>query len=176
MLNKKGFTIAEVLVSFSLISMILLTMISSTVFYRDKLKEEEVKSQLIDFKNTIMKVVYDDILAGRAVRAETCIGISNCIRLIGEDESVHVLKINEVLNSTETIRRGVYLSYDGIDYFLPDSDLSEADNNGTIVRVCDFINGLTFTFDDEKLYTIKISYEHKDYQLTYDIYLTMSQY
>ena len=174
MLNKKGFTIAEVLVSFSLISMILLSIIGSTVFYRDKLKEEEVKSQLIDFKNTITKVVYDDILSGRAVRAETCIGISNCIRLIGNDESVHVLRINEVLETTGNKVRGVYLSYDGIDYMLPDSDLSEVDDNGIIVRTCDFINGITFKFDDDKLFTIKISYEHKDYNLRYDIYLTIS--
>ena len=173
MLNKKGFTIAEVLVSFSLISMILLSIISLTVFYRDKLKEEEVISQLVDFKNTITKVVYDDILAGKASRAERCLGISNCIQLIGNDESVHTLRIIEVSNTTSELVRGTYLSYDDIKYRLPDSDLSETDANGTIVRVCDFINGLNFVYDDN-LYTVKISFEHKDYGLKYDINLTMS--
>ena len=172
MLNKKGFTIAEVLVSFSLISMILFSIISSTVFYRDKLKEEEVKSQLVDFKNTITKVIYDDILAERAVSVDRCIGISNCVQLIGKDGSVHLLRIEEVLNSTSNTVRGSYLNYDGVRYMLPDSDLSEIDRNGAVVRVCDFINGISFVYDDT-LYTIKISFEHKDYNLKYDILLTM---
>ena len=42
MLNKKGFTVAEVVVSFSLVSVILVSLISTVTFYRDKMKEEEV--------------------------------------------------------------------------------------------------------------------------------------
>lgn len=172
MLNNKGFTIAEVLVSFGLISVILLSIIGSTVFYRDKMNQEEIKSQLIDYKNSITKLIYDDIINDRASRVETCIGYSNCLSIIGSDGSTHTLRIIEVATSTQEQKRGAYLSYDGINYFLPDSDLSEEDENGNIVRQCDFTNGIRYSFYND-LYTIKITFEHKGYNEKYDIMLTM---
>ena len=173
MLNKKGFTIAEVLVSFSLITLILISIVGSTIFYRDKLKEEEVKSQLVDFKNTITKVVYDDIVAGKINYAETCIKYTNCINLVGEDGTTHTLRIVE-LEESGVDKRGAYMSYDSIKYMLPDSDLAEVDENGQIVRVCDFVNGLKFEYYDNRLFTIKTTIEHKDYDVKYDIMLTIS--
>ena len=178
MLNKKGFTIAEVLVSFSLITLILISIVGSTIFYRDKLKEEEVKSQLVDFKNTITKVVYDDIVAGKITYAETCIKYTNCINLVGEDEATHTLRTHtlriEEVEESGVDKRGAYISYDGIKYMLPDSDLAEVDENGQIVRVCDFVNGLKFEYYDNRLFTIKTTIEHKDYDVKYDIMLTIS--
>ena len=172
MLNNKGFTIAEVLVSFSMITLILLSIIGSTVFYRNKLKEEEVKSQLLDFKNSITKIVYDDITSGKVNYVETCLGVSNCLNLVGNDNSVHTLRIVEVLESSEIEKRGVYLSYDGIKYMLPDSDLIENDSSGNIIRACDFTNGLRFSYYED-IYTIKLSFEHKEYGTKYDIMLTI---
>lgn len=172
MLNNKGFTIAEVLVSFTMITFILLSIIGATVFYRDKLKEEEIKSQLVDFKNSITKIIYDDIVSEKVKRVETCLGIANCLNLIGKDNSVHTLRIIEVFETTGDDKRGTYLSYDGIKYFLPESDLSEEDDYGNTVRACDFTNGIRFSYYNE-MYTIKIMFEHKDYDMKYTILLTM---
>ncbi len=149
MLNNKGFTIAEVLVSFTMITFILLSIIGATVFYRDKLKEEEIKSQLVDFKNSITKIIYDDIISEKVKRVETCLGISNCLNLIGKDNSVHTLRIIEVFESTGEDKRGTYLSYDGIKYFLPESDLSEEDDYGNTIRAYYF----TYDIPEEITYT-----------------------
>ena len=172
MLNNKGFTIAEVLVSFTLITFILLSIIGSTVFYRDKLKEEEVKSQLVDFKNSITKILYDDIISEGMTRVETCLGVSNCVNLIGKDNVSHTLKIIEVYESSGTQKRGVYLSYDGLKYFLPDSDLMGRDSRGNIIKTCDFTNGIRMSFFND-MYTVKMTIDHADYDYQSDIIVTI---
>ncbi len=172
-LNKKGFTIAEVLVSFSLITIILASIISATVFYRDKLKQEEVISQLLDFKNTIVKVVYDDITAGRIARVERCIGTANCVNFTNASGTeTHTLKIREVTTSTSTEKKGVYLSYDGTQYMLPDSDLGDGED-----RICDFIGGFEISDYPEnngRIYRVKTSFKHKDIDLQYDLLFVVS--
>ncbi len=171
MLNKKGFTIIEVIVSFSLISLLLASLISATMFYRDKVKDEEVNSQLWDFKNTITKLVYDDIIAKGITRAESCIGAGDgsgagagtCINLIDKNDVSHVLKIVEY--ETDGVnKKGVYLSYDDVKYRLPDSDLGSGNE-----RICDFVGGFTVETYDNKIYKVKISFRHKDLNKHYDL-------
>lgn len=172
MLNKKGFTIAEVLVSFSLISIILASLISATMFYRDKVKDEEVKSQLWDFKNTITKTIYDDIINNGIVRAESCIGSTNtCVNLIDKDDNYYQIKIEEY---NEENRKGVYLSYNGIKYLLPDSDLGIGVGRTDSDRICDFIGGFDVSTYNNKIYKVKASFRHKDMNLHYDLLFIIS--
>ena len=169
MLNKKGFTIAEVIVSFSLISVILASLISSMMYYRDKVKDEEVRSQLWDFKTTVTKIIYDDIINKPIVSAENCLGgvgangqgSGTCVNLIDKSGGNHTLKIDEVESGNN---QGVYLLYDGIKYMLPDSDLGTGAD-----RVCDFISGLELQSFDNKLYRIKATFRHKDMDITHDL-------
>ena len=161
MLNNKGFTIAEVVVSFGLISVLMVSLISATLFYRDKVKTEEVITQLLDFKNTITTVVYDDIINKKISRITTCPGVTDCVRLIDNNNEAHILKINEY---NESNKRGVFLDYDGIEYMLPDSDLGVGSD-----RVCDFVSGLRLDGYENKLYKIKATFVHKDLDLSYDL-------
>lgn len=169
MLNKKGFTIAEVLVSFGLITVILASIVSATIFYRDKLKQEEVVSQLTDFKNTITKVIYDDIVAGRIAKVERCISTANCVNFVAENGDYRTLKIVEVDKTTETEKRGVYLFYNGVKYMLPDSDLGTGFN-----RVCDFFGGFEIAEHENRLFKVKTSFKHKDIGLQYDLLFIIS--
>ena len=181
MLNKKGFTIAEVLVSFSLISIILASIMSATLFYRDRLKQEEVVSQLNDFKNSITKAVYDDIIYNKIVKVETCVGISNCVNFIDDQGNSHVMKIVE-FSGDEVNGSGVYLYYNNIKYLLPDSDLKNEykrkleDNTEITVRerVCDFIGGIEIDAYNNKIYKVTASYKHKDIDLQYDFLFVVS--
>ena len=169
MLNKKGFTIAEVIVSFSLIAVILATIISATMYYRDKMKNEEVVTQLLDFKNSMTKIVYDDIIKKNITSVETCIGSNNCVNLIDKENRSHVLKIVEFDESTSTTKKGVYLSYDGIKYMLPDSDLGTGNS-----RVCDFVGVMEVDEYDNKLYKVKATFRHKDIDYQQDILFVIS--
>lgn len=163
-LNNKGFTIAEVLVSFSLITVILASLVSATVFYRDRLKNEEVISQLYDYKNTITKVIYDDIVKGEIVGLERCISTANCINFIDTSGNSRTLKIIEVDRTTSTSRRGVYLYYNGIQYLLPDSDLGTGYD-----RMSDFVGGFELSEYQNKLYKVKTSFKHKGVDLQMDL-------
>ena len=163
-LNNKGFTIAEVLVSFSLITVILASMVSATIFYRDKLKNEEVVSQLYDFKNTITKVIYDDITRGEIVRLERCISTANCINFVDRAGNSRTLKVIEVDRTTSTKKRGVYLYYNGLEYLLPDSDLGTGYD-----RVCDFVGGFELYEYQSKLYKVKTAFKHKGLDLQMDL-------
>lgn len=180
MLNKKGFTIAEVLVSFSLISIILASIISSTVFYRDRLRQEETISQLNDYKNTIVKTIYDDIIDNNIVKAEKCVGVENCVNFIDSNNQSKTMKILEFETSTQTMKRGVYLFYDDVKYMLPDSDLINEynispDSDETVSeKVCDFVGGIELDEYDNKIYKVKLSYIHKDIDLPFEILLIIS--
>ncbi len=175
MLNKKGFTIAEVIVSFSLISMLLASLIGAMMFYRDKVKDEETKSQLWDFKNTVTKVLYDDIIYKNIVKAENCVGsvgqngegAGTCINLIDKDNNPHTLKIDEVESGNN---KGVYILYDGTKYKLPDSDLGTGTD-----RICDFLDGFEVTSYDNRLYKVKTSFRHKDMDITHDILIVIGK-
>ena len=184
MINKKGFTIAEIVVSFSLLSVIFISVIGTTVFYRNKMKEEEVITQLTDFKNVITKAIYDDILShddNEIVSVSSCIGIDNCVNFIDKENNSHILRILEYTNNNSNPGNGVYLSYNDNLYMLPDSDLytfSEEDIVGAIPeRVCDFVGGFNvdhYEEDSIELYTVKISFEHKDYEKELDISVTIT--
>ncbi len=178
MLNKKGFTIAEVIVSFSLIAIILTSIISATLFYRDKMKNEEIVTQLLDFKNNITKIVYDDIINKKIVRAENCLGTPNCVNLIDVNNNKYELKIRDFDTATLTNNEGAYLYYDDVQYMLPDSDLIANryvyDNHEEIIRVCDFSGPIEISSYDDELYKIKIAFQHKYMDLDYDIIFIIS--
>ena len=175
-MNKKGFTIAEVIVSFTLVSIILASMVGSTIYYRDKVKQEEVVTQLIDFKNTITKIIYDDVLMHnerKISNIERCIGTPNCVNFVVDEGTVHTLKIQY---NPANQKRGAYLSYDNKLYMLPDSDLGSGDE-----RSCDFVGGFDIEhYEDTNtgvaLYTVKTTFKHKDLDKQYDIMITITHY
>lgn len=169
MLNKKGFTIAEVVVSFAMITIILTTIVGFTVRYRDRVKGEEIKSQLIDFKNTITKVVYDDIISGKIVRMEKCLIESNCINLIDKNNNAHVLSQEIISVTSGNIKKGIYINYDGTKYMLPDSDINESNE-----YMCYFDEPFTLNSYENKFYTLVISYKHMNFEESYKIYLTIN--
>jgi len=192
MLNKKGFTIAEVIVSFSLISVVLFSLISTTMYYRDKVKDEEIKSQLWDYKNTVTKVIYDDIINKEIVSAASCFGngeddggagAGTCIHLYDKNNEKHTLMINEIKNANNIYdnNQGVYLTYDGTRYKLPDSDLGawtkETDKNTgaeTLIytpnkRICDFVGEFQISSYNNEIFKIKIPFYHKDLNIHNDI-------
>ena len=170
MLNKKGFTIAEVIVSFSIVSIILASMIASMMYYRDKVKDEEVVTQLVDFKNTVTIAVNSDIINKGFKKADSCLGITNCVTFTDKDNNTHVLKIIEYDEDISTNKKGVYLSYDDVKYMLPDSDLGsgkgEADKKD---RICDFIGGFEISVYDNRLYKVKTAFYHRNMDKRYEL-------
>ena len=164
-MNKKGFTLVEVVVSFSILSVLLASVIVFTITYRDKVREEEVRTQLIDFKNTITKIVYDDIISGKLKSIERCVGEAQCVNFIDTDNNTHLFKTVEVSTGTD---RGLYIEYDGVRYLLPDSDLNKLYN-----PMCWFSGDFELKNYDE-IYTLKVTFEHLSLHEVYEILITIN--
>ena len=83
----------------------------------------------------------------------------NCIIFTDKNDESHILKIVE-----DSGENKVFLSYDDIKYFLPDSDLGVGAD-----RVCDFIGGFNIEAYDNKLYKVKTTFHHRTLNKTYDL-------
>ena len=172
-MNKKGFTTIELIVSFVMVVIILASLVGFIVTYRDKVKKEELKSQLIDFKNTITKTVYDDIIALNYKSMSLCVGKDNCVVMMDENGDSHVLKIenscnpekiNCSVNPCELSECGVYLVYDDTRYMLPDSDVNiyYKENYDEDIRVLTSASNITtFNFQEKNsIYNLKMTFKH----------------
>lgn len=167
-MNKKGFTVVEVVVSFGILSVVMLMIITFMITYRDKVKNAEIETQLIDFKNSMTKMIYDEIIAGRYLRIDYCTGESNCVYFTDTNGDKHYLRVVEVARSTPTEKKGEHLQYDGAYYMLPDSDLNEPTDD-----MCSF-NDVTLETYEEKIYSLKVNYHHYGLGKSYTIAITIN--
>lgn len=167
-MNKKGFTVVEVVIAFSMLGVVLISLFGFVTFYRDKTKNEETRTQLLDFKNTIMKVVYDDIVSDKIVKIEYCDGIEKCINFKDSNNETHVLKIVEDPIIESVKKKGLYLNYDEMMYMLPDSDLR--DTNG---YMC-FFDEFTLQNYNDEIYSLKITFMHHSLNESFTINLTIN--
>ena len=169
-MNNKGFTIVEVVIAFSILGVMLVSMFGFVVYFRDKVRNEEVRTQLMDFKNTITKVVYDDIVGDKIVKIEACLGIQKCVKFTDpiNASTEHLLQVVTVDTSTDIQKKGLYLNYDGIMYMLPDSDLKDV--NGYMCNFEDF----ELKSYDNSIYDLKITFKHYGINETYTIHLMVN--
>jgi len=173
-MNNKGFTIIEIIISFSILTVILLSLITFTITYRDKVREEEMAMMLLDYKNTMTKLLYDDIIDGKYKAIEKCSGQGDtnitCVNFIDRKNVPHPLRINTVTTATADLKTGMYLNYEGINYLLPDSDIY---NSKEGLRMCAF-DSFVLTKYNNVIYNLRLSYHHRSLDLNYEIMLTIN--
>ncbi len=162
-MNKKGFTTVELIVSFVMVVILLSSLIGFTVTYRDRVKKEELMSQLYDFKNTITKTVYDDIISLNFKSMTYCVGLNNCVNFVDENDASHVLKVE---NQCDTENKcGVYVVYDDVNFLLPDSNLNtySKENSDGLINVIESASNISsFELKTYKnsLYNLKMTFKH----------------
>ena len=61
-MNNKGFTTVEVIISFALVVIVMVSMTSMLVSYRDTISNEEIKTRMVEFKNSVTYMIYEDIV------------------------------------------------------------------------------------------------------------------
>lgn len=171
-MNKKGFTIVEVVIAFSILAVLVLALIEFTVNYRGKVRDEELRTELIDYKNTITKIIYDDIILGGINRMEKCPNEEDnnitCVNFFDKNNVAHPLLLVTVNSNSNSLKKGLYLNYDGNYYMLPDSEPS---SNGE--KACEFITAFVLK-KYQSVYNMKISYKHANFNDTYDISITVN--
>ena len=168
-MNKKGFTTIEIVLSFALVVVILTGLTVIVINYRDKVPNEETKTQLLDYKNTITKIVYDDIVDGDYVSLSRCVGSYQCVNFIKEDGTTESLKVVNQQEDTSDIKRGMYLEYKGIKYMLPDSDLNDLNGYVSDIKEFNIIENPGYN-----LYSVKIPIVHVGIDYGLEISLVIS--
>ena len=173
-MDKKGFTIIEVVVSFSILAVIMLAIIGFMTTYRDKVKNAEVETQLIDYKNFFMKIIYDEIIEGNYLSINYCDeddteyelinGRRACAYFLDQNGNYSVIGIKKFATKRGNQVKGLYIEYEGNDYFLPDSDLNmvRKDKLGEDYddNMCAFNDFVIDTDLNNTLQRLKISYYH----------------
>lgn len=185
-MNKKGFTIIEVIVSFAILAVVMLAIITFMITYRDKVKNSEVETQLLDFKNSFSKMIYDEIIEGNYLSIEYCDDAlqdeftGGCAYFLkselagGDDKDYIGIKVLESRDVNLNLGKGTYLYYAGKYYLLPDSDLNtvKTDRLGVTYNddMCDFSEFRVDNYVD-KIYSLNIKYHHygldKDYEMIF---------
>lgn len=66
-LNKKGMTSIELLVSFIVVSTIVVSMFNLIMNYRNKEQIEEINNEVISYSNNLQKVIQDDLIKGHLI-------------------------------------------------------------------------------------------------------------
>lgn len=190
-MNKKGFTTIELIISFVMVIILLASLINFTINYRDRVKKEEVISELYDFKNTITKTVYDDIINLNYISISSCVGQDNCVNFTDKDSNSHVLKIENICDNVNCSSSpgsctacnlsncGVYVNYDGTRYLLPESNLNKfyKDSCDEIIKISESASDLK-SFElknyEGSLYNLKMTFKHFRMDNDLEILLTIN--
>lgn len=123
MINKKGFTTIELILTMSIVMVIMATITSVTYTYRDRSVYEESITKLSTYKNSITKIIYDDILDihdnigdsyGKVIKLEEV--DSKNYRLITETNNVYNLS---VLSNDNKVGIKYGLQDNEIEYIIP---------------------------------------------------------
>ncbi len=182
-MNKKGFTTIELIVSFVMVVILLASLIGFTINYRDKVRQEEIISQLYDFKNTITKIVYDDIISLNYSNASLCVGIDNCVVFTDESKNSHTLKVENIcecenMSDCSLNKCGVYIVYDGVKYLLPDSDLNkyykDSNNNIEVIESASNLTSFKLNTYNNSIYSLKMTFNHYRMDKDLEIMLTIN--
>ena len=166
-MNKKGFTTVELILTMSIVIVIMSTITSVTYTYRDRSKHEEVISEVKNFKNSVTKIIYDDILDvgitgnGKVTKIEKVNNTSyNLVATTAGVEKKYNLTI--INNPTE-----VGINYDGTKYIIPGSSSSLVEYKGSEMKPADG--------SDSNLYVLNIYFSHKNLDDQIKIHLVVSK-
>ncbi len=128
-MNKKGFTTVELVLTIILVTTLMATITSVTLVYRDRADYEEAIASVKDYKNTLTKIIYDDIFGSKNPDNEK-LGALNPVTSITYnsvyDYYTLVRKENpitlKIINVNENDKKEVGIEYGGIRYLVPGSD------------------------------------------------------
>ena len=95
-MNKKGFTLVEVIVSVVLVSVIMVSMLSSLVKLRETYTVIHENSDVIVYTSSIARVINNDLMKNNGVRYANCsVDGRECELILGNDKRRHLSILEE---------------------------------------------------------------------------------
>lgn len=189
-LNNKGMSIIEIVLSFALIMVMVVSMLTIVVNYRNKAQISIEKLEMDTFKNTLTQDIQNDILklGLKKINEEgeclTITGLNNCINLVFQDGSMKAFGTSKVgINDRDSIENK-YLYYDGIKYKLHETlpevvpegrnlvdlqTIKVEDNNILKVDSTIFEDGT-----DVSIYSIDVYISHINFKQDFGIHIVAS--
>lgn len=138
-LNNKGMSIIEIVLTFALIMVMVIGMLTIVMSYRDKASLSIKKLEMDTFKNTLTKDIQDDILklgieeVNMDGECATIAGLSRCVNIVFKDGSQKVFGTSLInVNDRDSIENK-FLYYDGEKYKLHDTLPEKIPNGRTIL-------------------------------------------
>lgn len=123
-LNNKGMSIIEIVLTFALIMVLVISMLTIVMNYRSKASISLKKLELDTFKNTLTRDIQNDIIKlgikeiNMDGECSTISGLSRCVNLVFKDGTEKIFGTSKIdvddLNSIEN----KFLYYDGEKYKL----------------------------------------------------------
>lgn len=165
-MNKKGFTTVELILTVALVSVLMVTITGVTYVYQERTIYERTKNELIDYKNTVTKIIYDDIL--------NTDGTSDVVRLTKVSEHIYRL-----VKSDNTYYNLIILDEEGkvgikygdessmVEYIVPGSDKK-------LITVKS-IEMYPSDGEESNIYKLDINFEHTGLNQEFKIHLIFSK-
>ena len=201
-LNNKGMTVVEIVLTFSIIMIIVIGMLTIMVNYRNKVSVSLNRLKLETFKNNLTQDIYNDIIKLGVSKVEDftdtniagnpCngLGLNRCIVITFQDGSEKAFGTSKITNPDDQdsiINK--YMYYDGMKYKLKDElpGVLPAAREGEqrhwtelqSIRVNDdgILNSNYTVLEDGTqmyIYNIDVKVSHVDYEDDFGIHIVAS--
>ena len=142
-MNKKAFTTVEMILTILLVVVIMATITSVTLVYRDKSEYEESVTEIENYKNTLTKIIYDDIL-DETNPVTSIIENGNTYTLVRATNPITLEIINDPSNNK------VGIKYDSVNYLVPGCDKGLVSFEGVDLTNTDNIYNMNINFSSRK--------------------------
>ena len=156
-MNKKGFTTIEMILTMVLVIVIMITITEVVFTYRDRSTYEETLASIVNYKNNLTTIIYDDIVNDNPIVLLNEIEANNKYELVKADGSKTYLTIIKE-------EKKVGILYDEVFYQIPKSD-------DELVS----ITGVDYKRDiDNNLYSLDIKFRLKTLEEEFKIHFAIT--
>ena len=142
-MNKKAFTTVEMILTILLVVVIMATITSVTLVYRDKAEYEESVTEIENYKNTLTKIIYDDIL-DETNPVTGIIENGNTYTLVRATNPITLEIINDPSNNK------IGIKYDSVNYLVPGCDKGLVSFEGVDLTNTNGIYNMNINFSSRK--------------------------
>jgi len=172
-LNKKAFTVIELILSFILVMFLALSLFALVNNYKNRQQKEGIKRELLSLYTTLTQDIYQDTIERKVENINYCLDsegeiIKQCININFLDSTTKQLKIEQIKEQAEedgtTFEFETFnILYGGVKYKNPDPKFAKV--------VSDYML-TSYTKEDYeieygKIYHIKIRIAHQDLEDEY---------
>lgn len=163
-MNNRGFTIIEIIMSFSLIMILCVGLFLTATNYKNKQQLESSKRALQTYKTTLTADIQKDITEKGLKEIKTCTSINNnCYELVFYDSTSK--KIQKSLDKS--------ILYGNVNYSVKEQSLT---NIGKITLKQTTKNFTSFSTGKSTIYKLTIEINHQEINDNYNIEIVASSF